>query len=96
VEAAEIRSVRTGLVDCFDRDNVRSDICSLILGPRCYELRVRDETQNWRILLRVDFDGVVIADVFAKRTRTTPKRVIDLCRKRLLSYDEIARERDKR
>ena len=60
------------------------------VGRRCYELRIRDEDQNWRIMVRVDSDAVVIADVFAKKARTTPRKVIEVCRDRLRRYDEAA------
>ena len=60
------------------------------IGPRCHELRVRDEKHNWRIIYRIDQDAIVIADVFAKTTQQTPKRVIDACRNRLARYDEAA------
>ena len=60
------------------------------VGRRCYELRIRDEYRNWRIMVRVDSDAVVIADVFPKKARTTPKKVIDVCRDRLRRYDEAA------
>jgi phage-related protein len=36
---------------------------------------------------RPDPDGVVILEVFSKKTRVTPKRVIDACRRRLEEYD---------
>jgi len=58
------------------------------IGARCHELRVRDEDQNWRIVYRLDRDAIVIADVFAKTTRRTPKRVIQNCQRRLRIYDE--------
>lgn len=35
----------------------------------------------WRIIYRVDSDAVVVADVFAKKTRSTPKHVIDTSRR---------------
>lgn len=59
------------------------------IGARCHELRIRDENQNWRIVYRIDSDAIVITDVFVKKTRTTPKKVIDKCKTRLKSYDEI-------
>jgi len=34
----------------------------------------------------VDQDAVVILEVFAKKTRATPKQVIDVCRVRLRGY----------
>jgi phage-related protein len=57
------------------------------IGSRCHELRVRDEGHNWRIIYRLDADAIVIAEVFPKATRQTPKRVIDTCRRRLELYD---------
>jgi phage-related protein len=62
------------------------------IGKRCHELRVRDENRNWRIIYRVDDDAIVIADVFAKTTRQTPKQVLDTCKRRLAKYDEAAEE----
>jgi len=50
-------------------------------------LRVRDGAAAWRILYRLDADAVVILEVFSKKTRATPKAVIDTCRKRLREYD---------
>jgi len=61
------------------------------IGPRCHELRVRDANQNWRIVHRVDDDAIVIADVFRKTTRQTPKRVIDTCKRRMVLYDNTTR-----
>jgi phage-related protein len=58
------------------------------IGPRCHELRVRDEGHNWRIIYRLDAEAIVIADVFAKTTRETPRRVIATCQRRLRRYDE--------
>jgi len=51
-----------------------------VVGPRCHELRVR-------IVYRLDSDAVVILEVFTKKTRTTPKTVIDACTRRLREYD---------
>jgi phage-related protein len=60
------------------------------IGKGCHELRVRDETKNWRIIYRLDADAVVIAEVFAKTSQKTPKTVLDTCRRRLRRYDEAA------
>jgi len=59
-----------------------------VIGRRCHELRVVDEDSTWRIIYRVDSDAVVIADVFQKKTAQTPKRVIDVCKRRLKDYDD--------
>ena len=57
------------------------------IGPRCHELRVRDRNQSWRILYRSDPDAVVILEIFSKKTSTTPKAVLEACRRRLQHYD---------
>jgi phage-related protein len=36
----------------------------------------------------VDMDAVVILDVFKRKTRTTPKKVIEVCKSRLRAYHE--------
>ena len=58
-----------------------------VVGPRCHELRVRDSGADWRIVYRLDADAVVVLEVFAKKTRATPKTVIDVCTRRLKEYD---------
>ena len=62
-----------------------------IIGRRCHELRIRDADQTWRIIYRVDADAVVIAEVFSKKTTTTPTTVIDVSRTRLRHYDEAVK-----
>lgn len=59
-----------------------------VIGERCHELRVVDIDTTWRIIYRIDSDGIVIVDVFTKKTRITPKSVIDRSRKRLREYDD--------
>ena len=39
------------------------------------------------LLCRVDADAVLVIYSFPKKTKTTPKTIIDLCRKRLALYD---------
>ena len=62
------------------------------IGSRCHELRVRDESRNWRIIYRIDDDAIIIADVFAKTTQKTPKQVIKRCQRRLRLYDTSTEE----
>lgn len=57
------------------------------IGKRCHELRIPDEDTTWRIVYRTDPDAVVIAEVFEKKTRRTPKRVIENAKRRLRLYD---------
>jgi phage-related protein len=58
-----------------------------VVGSRCQELRIRDAEADWMIVYRADSDAVVILAVFSKKTRTTPKSVIDACIRRLKEYD---------
>lgn len=40
-------------------------------------------------MYRIDADAIVIADIFEKRTQTTPAQTIVLCKQRLNAYDQI-------
>lgn len=62
------------------------------IGARCHEFRIPDATATWRIVYRLDPDAVVIAEVFSKKTATTPQHVIDRCRRRLRVFDEASQE----
>jgi phage-related protein len=61
------------------------------IGSRCHELRVNDVSGNWRLIYRVDADAIVIAEVFAKKSKKTPKTVLDTCRRRLKEYDHAGK-----
>jgi phage-related protein len=52
----------------------------------CHELRIVDQKAAWRIMYFIDTDAVVILDVFSKKTRVTPKSVIEVCTQRLRHY----------
>ena len=43
---------------------------------------------TWRIIYRIDMDAVLILEVFEKKTRKTPKKVIDNCKRRIQNYDD--------
>lgn len=58
------------------------------IGSRCHELRINDEDKTWRIIYRLDADAIVIGEVFAKKDRATPKKVVDNCKRRFRKYDE--------
>ena len=58
------------------------------IGSGCHELRINDERGNWRITYRADADAILVIEVFQKKTRTTPSRVIRACRRRLREYDD--------
>jgi len=61
------------------------------IGARCHELRINDASNNWRLVYRIDTDAIVILEVFARKTRATPKAVIATCRKRLKEYDDAGK-----
>jgi phage-related protein len=61
------------------------------VGPRCHELRIQDAGVTWRLIYRADPDAVVICEVFAKKTRATPRAVIEAARRRLKAYDRMTR-----
>ena len=58
------------------------------IGRGCHELRINDADATWRIVYFNDADAVVILDVFSKKTRATPKRIITVCQGRLRDYKE--------
>jgi phage-related protein len=58
-----------------------------VIGTRCHELRIDDETKTWRIVYRIDRDAILILEVFEKKTRTTPKEVIENCKRRIVLYN---------
>ena len=59
------------------------------IGSNCHELRINDENSIWRIIYFIDKDAIVILDVFNKKTNQTPKKVIEICQKRLEQYQNI-------
>ncbi|MDO8501605.1 MAG: type II toxin-antitoxin system RelE/ParE family toxin [Gemmatimonadaceae bacterium] len=58
------------------------------IGRGCHELRIRDGDASWRIIYRLDYDAVVIVDVFRKTTRATQMTAIRRAKQRLRSYGE--------
>jgi len=64
------------------------------IGGRCHELRVVDAAATWRIVYRIDADAIVVAEVFAKKSRATPRSVVDACKRRLRAYDAITGEKE--
>ena len=59
------------------------------IGKRCHELCIADQDKTWRIVYRTDADAIIIAEAFQKKTRQTPKRVVENCKRRLQAYDEL-------
>ncbi len=46
---------------------------------------------KWRIIYRVDADAIVIADAFAKKSRSTPRSALTRAARRIRLYDEAFR-----
>jgi phage-related protein len=61
------------------------------IGARCHELRIDDRDTTWRVIYRIDRDAIVILDVFQKKAQRIPKRVIEVCKRRILKYDSSAK-----
>jgi phage-related protein len=59
------------------------------IGPRCHELRIKEESHTWRIIYRADVDVVLILDVFDKNQSKTPRKVIENCKRILSRYDKL-------
>lgn len=57
------------------------------IGPQCHELRVNDSGKTWRLIYRIDSAAIVILEVFEKKTQSTPRRIIEICRRRLKQYE---------
>ena len=62
------------------------------IGPRCHELRISDVNKTWRVIYRIDHDAVVVVDVFDKKKRATPHRLIAECQRRLRLYDQAGED----
>jgi phage-related protein len=56
------------------------------VGAGCHELRIPDERRSWRGVYCVADEAIVILHVFAKRSRKMPKRIIEVCRRRLRAF----------
>ena len=61
------------------------------IGRGCHELRIVDQRMTWRLIYFVDAYAVAILEVFSKKTKATPRRAIEECKRRLAQYKEIRR-----
>lgn len=57
------------------------------IGTACHELRINDVANTWRIIYRIDDDAIVLFAVFSKKSRKTPKQIIEICKQRAKEYD---------
>ena len=58
-----------------------------MIGPHCHELRIVDESAQWRVIYRLDVDAIIVVEVFSKKTASTPKSIIEMSKARLRRYD---------
>jgi phage-related protein len=63
-----------------------------VIDANCHELRIQDRAATWRVVYGLERDAVVILEVFSKKSRATPKRVIDAARRRLREYRATVEE----
>jgi phage-related protein len=59
------------------------------IGPRCHELRIGEGEAIWRVFYRIDVDAIVILEILKKKTQATPQATIEVCQRRLGSYDRL-------
>jgi len=59
------------------------------IGRGCHELRVNDETVTWRVFYAIEPMAIVILGVESKKTQTTPKPVLDACRRRISEFRRL-------
>jgi phage-related protein len=57
------------------------------IAKGCCELRINDENKNWRIILQIRKDIILILDAFEKKTNETPLKIIDNCKRRIKKYE---------
>jgi phage-related protein len=60
------------------------------IGPQCHELRINDGRHAWRVIYHVAGDAIVVLDIFAKQTQSTPQNTIAACRNRLRAFQRAA------
>lgn len=79
-----LRKLQLGEKLSLPHSRPMTSICST-----CHELRISDKESIWRIIYKIEDDAVVLLHVFQKKTRTTPDKVIKLCKDRIKMYKSI-------
>jgi phage-related protein len=64
------------------------------IGPRCHELRIVDGDVTWRIMVHIAEEAIVILEVFSKRTKQTPKYVVETSKRRLSMFERALKGDD--
>lgn len=59
-----------------------------VIGLGVHELRANDRAGIWRLIYQIREEGILVLDVFNKKTNQTPKQVIENCKKRIWEYEK--------
>jgi phage-related protein len=62
------------------------------IGSRCHELRIVDRNVTWRIIYRTVTDVIIFGEVFRKKSKVTPKKIVRACKDRFKRYDQLVGE----
>jgi len=62
------------------------------VGKQCYELRINDIDDDWRIIYHISKEAIVILDIFVKKSNKTPKSVINRCHQRMKRFYDLINE----
>jgi phage-related protein len=60
-----------------------------VIGSRVHEPGITDRDVTWRIIYRMDPDAIIIGEVFSKKSKVTPKKIIQTCKDRYKGYDQV-------
>jgi len=60
------------------------------IGAGCHELGIVDDRRSWRIIYHIAEEAIVLLHVFVKESRKTPRRVIEICRRRLRAFRAVS------
>jgi phage-related protein len=50
------------------------------IGPRCHELRINDNTANWRLFYRIDDDAMFCSKCLARKREKHPNELLTCAR----------------
>jgi phage-related protein len=64
-----------------------------VIGKGCHELRVTDKNKTWRLYYSIQSEAIVILEVGEKKSQKTSQGTIELCQKRLKSYEKTERQK---
>jgi phage-related protein len=57
------------------------------IGKGCYEIRILNDNKWFRIIVRIDSDAIIVANVVQKKTNRLSKKDVDTAKRTLKLYD---------